>query len=83
MYWALIQNGPIAASVQVDDAWQNYKSGVMSCPEYQSVNHAVLIVGYGNDDSGSFWIVKNSYGDDWGEKGFIRLRVGASCNITA
>lgn len=40
------------------------------------MNHAVTIVGYSNDgETTPYWIVRNSWGADWGEKGYIRIAI--------
>ena len=55
--------------------------------KYVPFNHAVAIVGYGfeQNDSGEkidYWIVKNSYGSDWGEDGYIKFAAGKNyCGI--
>ena len=47
------------------------------------MNHAVLAVGYGTDDSGmDYWVVKNSWGTSWGDKGFFKIERGVNmCGI--
>ena len=58
---------------------KHYKSGIFDDPECKKeTNHAILIVGW--DDKS--WIVKNSWGKNWGEDGFFRLKRGENmCGI--
>ena len=68
---------PLAVAVQADKAdFQFYSSGILSATTCgTSLNHAVLLVGYGQDSAGTpFWIVKNSWGTSWGESGYIRIK---------
>lgn len=72
---ALNDVGALAVCVDAS-GWSSYKSGIFSSSKYSSPSctHAVALVGYGKDSSGTnYWIVRNSWADWWGEKGYIRL----------
>ena len=67
---------PIAAAVASENPYfQFYSKGILFsylCGE--KIDHAILIVGYGEDSAlGPFWIVKNSWGSKWGENGYFRI----------
>ena len=70
--------GPVAISICANDWFIKYEHGIFvddDCPSYDEfMNHAVLVVGYDTDPKeGDYWIVKNSWGAKWGEKGYIRM----------
>ena len=55
-------------------AFQTYRSGVLrSYACGNAVDHAVLAVGYGQENGINYWIVKNSWGAGWGESGYIKM----------
>jgi Papain family cysteine protease len=70
---AALQDGPIIAGFQVYEDFQDYESGV-----YEHVTgkilggHGVALIGYDADEQ--YWIIKNSWGDEWGEDGYAMLR---------
>lgn len=69
---ALAHYGPLPTSMRVYEDLMDYKSGVYSYTSGKSLGgHAVLLVGY--DDAEQCFIVKNSWGTDWGEDGFFRI----------
>ena len=46
------------------------------------INHAVVVVGYGTENGVDYWLVKNSWGANWGASGFIKIRRGTNeCGI--
>jgi C1A family cysteine protease len=70
---------PIAVAIEADQiAFQMYKSGILTGKCGSKLDHGVLVVGYGTDkESGiDYWKVKNSWGSEWGESGYIRLQRG-------
>jgi C1A family cysteine protease len=71
---------PVSVAVEADGLdWQFYFGGVVKDACGTNLDHGVLVVGYGTDaTAGDFWKVKNSWGPDWGEQGYIRLGRGAS-----
>ncbi len=77
---AMCKYGPIAASVSVTSLFQNYASGVFFefASNYNSPasNHAVLLVGW-DDDKGA-WLMKNSWGEDWGEDGYMWIKYNSN-----
>lgn len=67
-------NQPVAVAVEADSlGFQLYKKGVFSGKCGTDLNHGVLAVGYGTLDGVGFWKVKNSWGANWGNQGYINL----------
>jgi len=70
---ALYQVGPVVLSVAANE-WSSYSQGIFSLEkEDWTMNHAVAGIGYGKDGDDKYWLIKNSWGGDWGEGGKIRL----------
>jgi len=82
---AVANVGPISVAVDANIAWQLYGGGVtnaVGCSNSPNkLDHGVAVVGYGTDGS-DYWIVRNSWGATWGEKGYMRLKRGSNrCGI--
>lgn len=70
--------GPVAATINAEPIVQ-YRGGVFSDESFSAeTNHIVSIVGWGMDESTGtqHWIIRNSWGQYWGEMGYMRLEVG-------
>ncbi|KAJ8726654.1 hypothetical protein PYW07_001352 [Mythimna separata] len=81
----LYTNGPISVGVKASN-FASYLGGVMMDQECStgSVNHAVLLVGYGTDNGVPYWLIKNSWDVSFGEQGYIRIQRGegaSSCGM--
>ncbi|CAH2225561.1 dipeptidyl peptidase 1 [Pelobates cultripes] len=86
MKYELLMGGPLAVAFEVYDDFMHYGGGIYhhtglqdKFNPFQLTNHAVLLVGYGEESNGEkYWIVKNSWGESWGEKGYFRIRRGTN-----
>ena len=73
---ALIEHGPLVAPIVYDECLANYRGGVFNERDLDMINHAVLLIGW--DDAKGAWLVKNSWGEEWGEKGFAWIKYGSN-----
>ncbi|XP_071733936.1 vignain-like [Rutidosis leptorrhynchoides] len=75
-----VANQPCAVAIDAEGSdFQFYKEGVFNGKCGTNLDHGVAVVGYGTTlDGTKYWIVKNSWGPEWGEKGYIRMERGIS-----
>jgi len=83
---ALYEHGPVSVAFEVVGDFRDYTTGVYSSTVCKNstndVNHAVLAVGYGTEGGKDYWVVKNSWGADWGDKGYFKIERGVNmCGI--
>jgi len=77
----LATNGPMGMYLQATQEFSQYKSGVFIAPAPvpgNQIDHAVTLIGYGTDSGVDYWIVQNSWGNTWGDGGFIKIRRGTN-----
>lgn len=85
----IMQNGPIVVSFEPKYDFMYYKSGIYHSldasewiqkgerqPAWEKVDHSVLCVGWGEDNGEHYWLLQNTWGDDWGLNGFFKMRRG-------
>jgi len=69
-----VVSGCVSVGIEADQfAFQYYSSGVLDGTCGTSIDHGVLVVGYGTDGSQDYWKVKNSWGTSWGEEGYVLI----------
>jgi len=82
---ALIRSGPLSIAVNAK-GMEYYKSGIddPSTCSADKLDHAVLLVGFGEEDGEDYWLIKNSWGTTWGEDGYYRITTSDNkCGVSS
>lgn len=87
---AIVNVGPISVAIDAS-SWdfQLYESGIYTeddcLTDPAQLDHAVVGIGYGADENGvNYWLIKNQWGTEWGEDGYIRVAMDSNdCGITS
>jgi len=76
-------NGPVEAAFTVYSDFLTYKSGVYHHTSGSALGgHAIKILGWGTENNVDYWLVANSWNEDWGDKGFFKIKRGTNeCGI--
>ena len=67
--------GPVFVVIDVEKSLELYRAGIYydkNC-DPDKLNHSMLVVGYGSEGGEDYWVVKNSWGVEWGEEGYVRM----------
>lgn len=81
--------GPLSVGVDANTDWQTYKGGIYDPNDENGCSssiydqdHGVIVVGYGEENNVKYWIIRNSWSENWGEKGYMRLIRGKNaCGV--
>jgi len=75
----IFQRGPIACGIDAEPIL-DYSGGIFvdDNSKDRNINHIVSVTGWGETEGQKYWVVRNSWGEYWGEMGFMRLARGKS-----
>ncbi len=75
---ASLNKGPISLAIDASPfIFRFYKEGIIDIPSQSTtnINHAILLTGYNIQGNNSYWIIQNSWGKDWGQDGFAKIKM--------
>lgn len=72
---AAVARGPVSVAIEADKTiFQFYTGGVINSSKCgTNLDHGVLVVGYGVEDEIPYWLIKNSWGPEWGDQGYVKV----------
>ncbi|KAK7331028.1 hypothetical protein VNO77_25237 [Canavalia gladiata] len=69
-----VAHQPVSVAIEASGrALQLYQSGVFTGRCGTSLDHGVVVVGYGSENGMDYWLVRNSWGTGWGEDGYFKV----------
>jgi cathepsin L len=78
----IARHGAVVASIRANDYFKNFQptaqQRVFEDNDNGDVNHAIVILGWDDSLSGGAWLIKNSWGKDWGEDGLLYVKYGTN-----
>jgi len=91
----IMRHGPVIVAFQAPSSLFYYTGGIFTGPPpkhegvtehgvryWEQTNHAVVAIGWGQENGHKYWIIKNTWGPKWGEKGYFRIQRGTDeCGI--
>ncbi|EMH77106.1 cysteine protease, putative [Entamoeba histolytica HM-1:IMSS-B] len=79
----LIEHGPFIGMIYSNDQLRKYSGGILhlDCPVVPTLNHAIIVVGYGQENQEKYIIIRNSWGNSWGEMGYARISMNDLCGL--
>ena len=81
----IMANGPVTSMMNIYPDYYSYKSGIYSHSGNNEIKgfHAIVIIGWGEEDDVKYWLVRDSYGPSWGENGYMKIKIGDECGAGA
>lgn len=75
-----LQYGPVVALMHASSEFKYYSSGIyegQGCTDSDTPNHSAMIYGYNLDTEKPYFLLKNNWGEGWGEEGFYKMAIGS------